>query len=1037
MERSLFKFIWRYSKTQQIATLLLIAISLPFLYLSLDLPKTIVNKAIGGEGGTYQLFQLDFLGPEPFLDIPLEQLEYLFTLCGLFLALVCINGAFKYRINVLKGVMGERMLRRIRYMLLERSLRFPLPHFQKLSSGEIVTMVNAEVEPLAGFFGDAFALLAFQGGTFLTLMVFMFVQDPLLGLAAFISIPVQGYVIPKLQMKINLLAKERVLQVRLLSNRINEVIGGVEDVHAHDHSKYALAELSRRLGKIFWIRFEIYNRKFFMKFLNNFIGQMTPFFFYSIGGYLVIQGELTFGALVAVLAAYKDLAAPWKELLNYYQRLADSRIKYEQLHAQFVPEGMMSADKLLASPEEVPHLDGDVEVNGLSYVDEDGLRLIDNISFRMEAQSTTMLTCVSGSSRDIIARLMARLLTPSRGSITSNGIKFSDLNEAVTGQRIGFLSSSPAFFNKPIADNLFMGISQSIPEEEDDDPERRKEREEAEASGNSLHNDQLDWTNYALAGQPGYEELRHHTVDLLKSVELDVDFFELGLRQTANPEKNPLLAENVLTARNKIRRYLDERGMSDLVRNYDFLSYNDYTTVAENILFARPITDDFKTENLASNPIITGLLDEFGLTDEFINIGKLCAETMVEMFSDIPAGHPFFEQFSFVDEDSLPDLKLMVGKANKDGIASLSDDQRRALMGLPFKLTPQRHRLGLIDNRTQTRLLAVRRALHERHTDLIGTSLQLFDTGKYNDGLSIQENILFGCIAYGRADANQLILSALTEVCDELDLREAVIRTAFNFEVGIGGARLNAAQRQKLALVRNILKKPDILIINDGLNALDGEAQKRIAGRLPELFDASILWIASTVVPGLSYSQHLELTGGQIKSADEAADRQKQEADEPEAAQDTSAMNDEAQILKTLPLFSELEANRLKLLAFTAEKVSYKPGEIMVRQGDDGDAAYVILDGEADVVLEGENGQDTVLFQLGRAKIVGELALLCDTPRTATIRAVSNLKALKLNKEVFGEMARHDANFAFQMTKDLSQRLVNTTEELNAVRGGD
>ena len=74
--------------------------------------------------------------------------------------------------------------------------------------------------------------------------------------------------------------------------------------------------------------------------------QVTPFFFYSIGGYLVIQQELTLGALVAALAAYKDLSAPWKELLNYYQIMEDARIKYDLLIETFQPDGLLSGQSL-------------------------------------------------------------------------------------------------------------------------------------------------------------------------------------------------------------------------------------------------------------------------------------------------------------------------------------------------------------------------------------------------------------------------------------------------------------------------------------------------------------------------------------------------------------------------------------------------------------------------------------------------------------------------------------------------------------------
>ena len=66
-----------------------------------------------------------------------------------------------------------------------------------------------------------------------------------------------------------------------------------------------------------------------MKALNNFLTALTPFFFYSVGGYLVIEGSLTLGALIAVLAAYKDFSAPLRELFRYYQSYEDVRIRYQ------------------------------------------------------------------------------------------------------------------------------------------------------------------------------------------------------------------------------------------------------------------------------------------------------------------------------------------------------------------------------------------------------------------------------------------------------------------------------------------------------------------------------------------------------------------------------------------------------------------------------------------------------------------------------------------------------------------------------------
>ncbi len=121
MDRSIFRYILRHSARAQVIALVMTVASFPFLYYTLELPKIIINDALA-DSGTRTVF-----------GVTLSQVRYLFALCGLFLVLVLINGAFKYVINVYKGVVGERMLRRLRYDLYSRVLRFPLPHFRRVS----------------------------------------------------------------------------------------------------------------------------------------------------------------------------------------------------------------------------------------------------------------------------------------------------------------------------------------------------------------------------------------------------------------------------------------------------------------------------------------------------------------------------------------------------------------------------------------------------------------------------------------------------------------------------------------------------------------------------------------------------------------------------------------------------------------------------------------------------------------------------------------------------------------------------------------
>src|SRR5262249_45262376 len=181
--------------------------------------------------------------------------------------------------------------------------------------------------------------------------------------------------------------------------------------------------------------FEIFQRKFFVKFLNNFLNQLTPFFFFSIGGYLVIRGGpdgLSVGALAAVLLAYKDLASPFKELLDFYQSFQDSQIKYEQIVEQFQPAGMMDLRLQIEQPEQICPLTGEIAVTNLSLAEDGGSRILDSVSFNIPLDAHVAIIGQGGSGKNEFALLLARLIRPTIGRITIGGVDIATLPTAVT-----------------------------------------------------------------------------------------------------------------------------------------------------------------------------------------------------------------------------------------------------------------------------------------------------------------------------------------------------------------------------------------------------------------------------------------------------------------------------------------------------------------------------------------------------------------------------------------------------------------------------
>ena len=141
------------------------------------------------------------------------------------------------------------------------------------------------------------------------------------------------------------------------------------------------------------------------------------------------------------------------------------------------------------------------------------------------------------------------------------------------------------------------------------------------------------------------------------------------------------------------------------------------------------------------------------------------------------------------------------------------------------------------------------------------------------------------------------------------------------------------------------------------------------------------------------------------------------------------SLSQEVDVLRNIPLFARIEPSKLKLLAFTSERIAYASGDVVMRQGDQGDAAYIILEGAAEVLIDTPQGPLAVA-RVARNDIVGEMAILMDVPRTATIRATEPLVTLRISKELFFRLVNEFPQMAVEIMRELAGRLEKTTRQL-------
>ena len=146
------------------------------------------------------------------------------------------------------------------------------------------------------------------------------------------------------------------------------------------------------------------------------------------------------------------------------------------------------------------------------------------------------------------------------------------------------------------------------------------------------------------------------------------------------------------------------------------------------------------------------------------------------------------------------------------------------------------------------------------------------------------------------------------------------------------------------------------------------------------------------------------------------------------------SIDQEVDILRKIPLFANIDPAKLKLMCFASQRMTFKAGQSLCDQGEAGDSAFIIIEGDADVVVH--NNGPLVVAKVGKNDIIGEIAILCDVPRTASVVATSELTALEITKDLFFRMVTDFPEMGVEIMRVLAHRLEHTTAQLMAAREG-
>ena len=190
---------------------------------------------------------------------------------------------------------------------------------------------------------------------------------------------------------------------------------------------------------------------------------------------------------------------------------------------------------------------------------------------------------------------------------------------------------------------------------------------EARRSGNIDFDLHADWIDYEAAGVADAEALSRRITEVLARLDLEEAVYTLGLRWRLDPEAIPKRPRGCSKRARRSLAGSSRTGSPTSSRPTIPSGSTLNASVAENLLFGTPIGPVFDFEALADNTYVLQVLDKVGLIEDLVEAGKQVAETMIELFADLPPDHEFFEQFSFISANDLPEFAAILGRIGEGG----------------------------------------------------------------------------------------------------------------------------------------------------------------------------------------------------------------------------------------------------------------------------------------------------------------------------------------------------------------------------------
>lgn len=768
VKRSLISWVKSSSISLQMVMLVVIVVLVFLRVLPLEIQKRIINDV---------LVQ--------------KELTLLINYCLIYFTAVIGASFLKFIVNWIQTLIGQKAMTEIRRQLYSHILRLPLSVFRKVQPGSVSASLITELAPSATFIGMAIAVPLTNILTLLAFAAYLIWLNSLLAIITLSIYPVALFVIPLLQKAVNKANKERVDGTRKVADQVTESIAGVNEVHAHGSFMTEEKKYNTLVDNLLRIRVRWTLFRYGVKVLNNLFVGLGPVIVFVLGGYLMIQGQIELGAIVAFLSAQEKLYDPWKELIDFYQVYQDATVRYSKSMSMFDHETEFKVENVSGSS---PGCRGHIKIKDLEFSPSENIKLLDHINLEIEPGEHVALVGFSGSGKSTLAKCIGQLYSYTGGEILLDEQVVSGLSKEQIVSSIGFISQAPFIHTGTINDNLLY-------------------------SWRALENYK---TGKEKSGEPELDD----KIEVLQQTGLFVDVLRFGMNTILEKDKDLDLEQRILNLRNSFQQNYREE-LAEYVEFYADDSYLSHSTIAENIIFGSPLTSDYDFQTLSANQNFLSFLEGCGLRLPLIETGMEIANQTIDILDDVPEDDLFFAQTPILASE-YQGIKNIIEKHVKVATLDLPQQDIHLLLTIALRYNPATHKIIALQPLLEQMILTARTSFRQWCERKTPGAVAFHDAEKYISSQSILSNIFFGNLAINSPAIEERVNQCIVFLLIEEDLLETIANIGMGFHVGNNGDKLSGGQQQKLAIARVFLKRPQVLIMDEATSALDNNSQARI-----------------------------------------------------------------------------------------------------------------------------------------------------------------------------------------------------------------